>query len=731
MKLTFITSLNRRALFRVVCAVGMVLVLMLLLSTQADFLHLKNAVATMVGLGTILTTTVYLGRKKSNEDDPRGPVLSHIAVFGLLLIYLSSGITENIWFFMPDWGWEGNRFFESWLFRSLLLTTGFSIILGIKPGLIKENVFLGLLFFVIGACLATLGRETGFEPLYRMDHSSFYYRFTTFIEGFPHPSFYDPNWNGGKPVPYLVASGVWSLALLWYPFLRFMSIDSLYTPMLAVTFMGLVPVGGYMATRLFDGSRRAAWITALLFLVPGQRYFTHILHYGTLPSIFSLSLFALILSLFWRFFHADSLKKTASIACALIVSSALALCWPGAILCSIPLGLAILSMFRFWNGRKLLWLFICAACLVFLLYPLALVPIRYSPINAFVTGQISKTFGEHIISGSHLLGDLLQGIHPLIVVVGLSQLFIDKNRARGRMMGSFVLGSALLAGWGEEVTPLLQWERQIIPATLVCAIAAALGMDHIFSQWEEIKRTSTKPLSSALSQSLVAWMLSLLLLGGYEGYKIYSNRGMMDFQTMPSHTAELMDWLKQDLSEGGRVLIAGRAVHGYGGAKVAAMPLMIGREMISCDYYGFSPKLVEYQCPPRKVLNEGPEGVFRYLEIYNVTHVMTYHQSWVAAFKQHPEHYQLRYQNGGVQVYKVLRENNMLVEGRGNVHAEMNRIEVNLEEDAEQIILKYNWSENWKVTAPAELYPVSQEFDIRLIGIRPHGLRHLTLDHRS
>ena len=713
------------------CACFMVLLLMILLSSRGAFIQKQDLLSLLIGLG-VLVFAGTRGRQNQTaipppeKTDGRAPT-----ILCCLLVYLSSGIGANSWFYFPGWSLVSESFPDSGMVRSLIATAGLLWLFKRFPFLIQTKYFAGLAGIFVICHLFALGRETGFEPLYRVDHSSFFYRFSTFMDAFPNPAFYDPNWNGGKPVPYLVASGVWVLALPWFPFLKWMPLEALYTPLLAVTFMILVPLSGYAATRTFEGSKRAALLTAILFMVPGQRYFTHILHYGTLPSIFSLSLFPLILSLFWKLFHREHLKPLALTSLALILVSGLALCWPGALLCGLPLVLALLAIFPLWTPRRLLWIIISAGVLLFLLTPMAVVPIKYSPINAFLEPQAGKPFLDHWFNGAQLLADLTQGIHPLIVVFGITHFFLDPNRLRGRMIGIFILISGLLAGWGEEISPLLQWERQIIPAAMVGAVAAGLGIDRLLMQVQPSLSRTKKGLLPSLYTVAAAWIVSLILLGGYEGYTLYANRGQMDFQTMPRHTRELLEWLKAEVPEEGRLLIAGRAVHGYGGAKVAAMPLFIDREMISSDYYGFSPKLVEYQCPPRRVLDEGPDGVFRYLNIYNVTQVMTYHDSWKAAFDRHPEYYRPRYENGIVQVYDVIRENSMLDGARGSVQAGMNQLQIALAENTEAFVLKYNWSDDWKITPPAEIYPVEREFGITLIGIRPQGLRNLELEHRN
>ena len=56
----------------------------------------------------------------------------------------------------------------------------------------------------------------------------------------------------------------------------------------------------------------------------------------------------------------------------------------------------------------------------------------------------------------------------------------------------------------------------------------------------------------------------------------------------------------------GSSLFAGETVHGYGGGHVAVLAYLTGRQMMACDYYAFSPDLVEYNYPPREWRAGGP-----------------------------------------------------------------------------------------------------------------------------
>lgn len=692
---------------------------------------LAAGLAGLAALSLRFTRRTETHPEADGVPDPARPALLFLS---LLILYLGGRGIGDLWFFFSDWplvtskrGVDGG----SYLLRSLALTLPLLALPRFTRFRFPPRFFAALFALFALLCGWNLWRETGFEPLYRVDHPSFQYRFHSFAETFPAPSFYDPNWNAGQPVPYLVASGVWTLGLPALPLLKLFSVDQLYTPLLAAVFLLVIPGSGYLAARLLDTPRRAAWICALLFMFPGKRYFVHALHYGTCPSILSLSLSVLGLALLWRLLSADTLRRRLIRGAALTGTLALTLCWPGALILAAPFAAALATQPRKLKPRALLWLALCGTALILLLLPLAQVPLAYSPIGAFTEPGPSAGPAEHLRTGFDRLYELVVSSHPLAVFAGLFWFLADSRPDRSRYLGAFFWACVLLAGWGEEIFPLLQSERLMIPADFIGVLLAALLLDRGLEAFDtETPRGLPGRWRLAGLRAGAAWMVALLLLGGHMGTKSYANRTEVDFQTMPEYMGDLIGLLKREVPEGARVLIAGRAVHGYGGAKVAALPLHIGREMMACDYYGFSPSLVEYQYPPRRILRQGPDAVFEFITLHNVSHVMTYHQAWKEALDRHPEYYTRLHDFDHISVYRVRHPLSDLLKGNGRVDAGFNRIGVELDAPAEEVVVRYNWDPGWSAEPPAELFPYEAGYDIRFIGIRPHGLRRIELTHR-
>jgi hypothetical protein len=186
----------------------------------------------------------------------------------------------------------------------------------------------------------------------------------------------------------------------------------------------------------------------------------------------------------------------------------------------------------------------------------------------------------------------------------------------------------------------------------------------------------------------------------------------------------LVHFVRNAVPPGGRVLFAGATVHFYGRGHVAFLPCLTGREMMACDYYAFPPGTVEYNYPPRAYRLKR-EDTLAFMDLYNVTHVVTYHEDWRRYFLDQPERYQPLLlppeKNRAYCIFKVKRTPDIFLKGSGTVTADFNRIRVDLDAAREEVVIKYNWCDDLRVSQPAEIFPHKAWKDINLIGIRPNG----------
>ena len=208
------------------------------------------------------------------------------------------------------------------------------------------------------------------------------------------------------------------------------------------------------------------------------------------------------------------------------------------------------------------------------------------------------------------------------------------------------------------------------------------------------------------------------------------NKARANFVVMSDEIQEIVGWLSVNVPQGGRVLFAGEASHAYGGGKVAALPVFTNREMMACDYYGFSPKLVEYNYPPREFIRSGPEKLMEFFDLYNVTTIVTYHEVWKRAFRKHPQQYTEEVSFGKKTIFSVNRLSDMFLQGKGALHAGINSIAINLEVPEESVVIKYNWVEGLSATPDGVLVePYDTGTSVQLIKVLPNGARQITLSY--
>jgi len=269
--------------------------------------------------------------------------------------------------------------------------------------------------------------------------------------------------------------------------------------------------------------------------------------------------------------------------------------------------------------------------------------------------------------------------------------------------------------------PDLQLRRMAIPLSFIALVPAALWSSKLFC---------TRGPHSAL---LRAALLAFLLMGIRTNKLIYGNQGNERFTTLTAEMQDLINWIKAETPSDARILFAGHTVHKYGHAHVAALPLLTGREMMACDYYAFSPKEVEYDYPPREFRTIKPDGHFQFMDLYNVNHLITYHNNYKKYYDERPHHFEKIFSitNKHIDVYRVKRDSKPLLKGTGTVHGHFNSITIHLEGPEEEVVVRYNWDEQMVVNPPAELFPYQAHEQVTFIGIHPNGETNITLNFKS
>lgn len=649
-----------------------------------------------------------------------------IGLLIFLILFLFSSATDHYWFYFIDWlprtGF-GFHLLESNLGLFVLLTALLAPLM-IRPLRALPVMLLALLLAGVAAAGALLLEATQGAPLYSDDHASFLFRLWEFGQTGWQLINYNPYWNAGAVESHFSQTGTAAIGSLAWPIWSYWPVDQAYTPVLLGVFIVLVPLLAVGSLRVMGANALAQCSAGLMAIGVNQPYFLWLLHYGTVGACLASACILPVSAALFRVMLLN--RREWWLAVFLIAAGSFGLMWPPAAVMILALCLAFLVNWRYWSWPKFRFLLLCAAAILLLHLRRALVLLMemgvFNPQGLSLALPVGHGYSAKLlIAGGETVVDYLRMGHPGILFLGIAGVVVTVRMAVRRWFGPIVLGLLLLTGWGCFLLPDLQLHRLIIPLFFAAvAPAAVMAADILRSQ----------SLHLALLRAAV---VVLLALGAWNAAKMFGNEGHATYNPMPEAAREVAAWLEADGADGGRVLFAGSTVHGYFGAHVAFLPYLAKREMLSCDYYHFSPAVVEYDYPPR-AWRQTPEKIARFLELFDVTTVTTCREEHRAFFAARPEQYRLVERLGaseGLAFFKVLRRASRFLENSGSVTATFNRVRVELAQTDQHAVIKYNWHPGLTATPPAQLYPFEAGPGVTLIGIRPNGLKHLEISYRS
>jgi hypothetical protein len=656
----------------------------------------------------------FVAWRQASQAPRRWPL---IVLLGLLGLYLFSRAAAAPDFFFLNWApvvpWKPWR---GWIERALALGAIFLLARALGRRALTAVMALALVG-CIGAAVVALMHATGGDPLYRIDHPSFFYRLWSYGQSMPRFIYYDPHWNGGTVMPYLVASGVMGPGLFLWPIWKWCATATVYTPAFALLFLVVVPLLAAAACRALTRDRLAWIAAAFLGLGTSHFYYVHLVHYGTFGSIFAAAFLMPLTACLYRIVMLGRTDRWTWIG--VVLCGAAALSWPPAALMALPLGVALL-----FNWRRLRWpvmagLLACALALVLIFALPALSLMTHSRVGKIAATYASPFTLDFVRAGFVQLGELLRQSHPVILFAGLlGPLALPCRRLR-RWFVPLLVSSLLIAAWGKGWKRDLQIDRVWLNALFIGILPAAIVLARLARQ------------RACLARVTAALLCGLLVMGGYTAIKYMGNQGRAGFTTMTPELREIVEWIRGNVPEEGRVMFAGAAVHGYSGGKVAALPVYTGREMMACDYYGFSPKLVEYNYPTREFRKHGPQKLFDFMNLYNITHIITYHDDWKAAFRRLDTQYAEAASFGKKTLFRVLRDSSMIADGAGEVDAGINRIVVTPADPNTPVVVKYNWVDGISCTpAQASIEPWDTGTSVKLIQVNPGGAETVTIGYK-
>lgn len=637
------------------------------------------------------------------------------------LCYLASSAVLDPFFFMLEWLPRDGRPWDAMLVRWILLCLASGAVLWKWPRAAFPMV-LAILAFTVAGSVVGFVRETGLAALSNDDHPSFQFRMQALADSIPRVIYYNPFWNGGKVATYAAASGSVGPALFYLPFLSFLPMDRIYSAGLLVLFVGVVPVVAGGSVRVAGGSWTAACMAAILSLGTSWGFFRWLLKFGTVGACFAAVFLLPVACLLYRLLYGTEFRWRHGFV--LVVCSCFFLAWPANGIFSVALLPALLLAIPRLNRRRVGWLLGCGAVIAVIIAPLAIGIVSRTDLAGFAGGgALEHPHGAAgLREGLNTLGSALREVHPLLLWFGvIAAPFAGCARFR-RFLPPILIPLLLMAGWSRMLPGGAAFERAMVPAGFLAVWPAALGCAKLVSSG---KRRHAP---------MAALVIGLLAAGAYVTTRFYANDSQASYRVRPPDVDQLVEWIREHTPTDARVLFGGMTSHAYGGGHVAVLPMLAQREMMAADYYQFSPRLVEYFYPPRE-FRKTDGDVYRFLHLYNVSHVVAYDEASVVRFyRKYPDLYEEAATIEGPLPKTIFRvrepAGSLFLKNGGAVNASINRIELALEDPLADAAIRYNYSPELSVSAPAEIFPFETQ-GRTFIGVHPHGEKRIVVRFRN
>lgn len=722
------TKTRWRTALAVIAAVGVSAVLVRMLMAPGALLRLDLLLLLLWAIPAAAAIAWY-SRVRPLPASPPGEdsdCTVRLVLFGGLLVSLFSSATRHPTYYFLYWTPDTAAGLSG-----VVLLIGLTVLLALPlmPPVRRPARAL-LLVMAASMTLAALHlyRGTHGHALYRDDHPSMMFRLWEVSQTLPQLLNYIPYWNAGAVHYAGTACGLNVLGFLFGPLWAHAPVQAVYTPIIGFTFIVLSPLVALAALRIMGASWSAAIIAAVLSLGASRDVFLWLLHFGTVGASFSMVFILPVSACVYRVLWLD--KREGWLAVALVVSTLVLLAWPPGALMVASIGLSALVSLRRWSIRKLGFLGLCAVVVLLVHAPVLRLLIGdgaelfahvLQPRAAAAEGASPSSIDWGLLTqGARDLVHFLRDMNPLLVFLGFGALVVGAPRSLRLWLMPTILALAIMAGWGSHWKPNLELGRMAIPLALMAIIPASMALGALFE--------SRSPRLGVVRAAIVA----LLLLTSLTVSRLYAGAGHAPYRIMGPATEQLVDFIRANTPPQGRVAFAGRCVHYYGdNGHVAFLPYLTGHEMMACDYYHFSPHLVEYEYPPRVFRSSLPQEA-RFEDAYNVCLILAYQGNYIRFFQSDPARYEpLPSAPEGVTAFRVRRTPSMFQVGSGQVRAHFNRIDVTLDQPQDEVVVKYAHVPGMTVTPPAELYAYALETNFALVGLRPHGLTDMQVRFRG
>ena len=576
--------------------------------------------------------------------------------------------------------------------------------------------------------LASFLIESEGRLIYSDDFPSFLYRLMQLKEHFPSIPFFNLEWNGGVEAREFFPSGVLNTFFLWLPFISVTDLREAFTPLVGVTLFIFVPACIYAAARLVNLSVSTACTAGIFALCGSLEWYRWSLLYGTLPFIISAALIPLNMALCVRAAQQDF--QFSRLHMLLFICTMSLMCfWTPSILAVAPVaGIAILHKKVWREGR----LFPAALALLSVLHiPWLLLFINVSQVGDFLLSQAPPTEssaapsihsaafvplalkeGNFSMSTLKIAREFTRNLNPLLLFL-IIPAFRTGRFSRSPVFLTALLCTLSLSILGPLVKPQLELHRFFLVAVLLLILPAAEAVSSIFM----VEREKNK--GSHIYRAFVCGIIgSLLLYSPYWIWRVSANETVLNYFFARPIVNELSAAIRENAGEG-RAVFMGFLLHEISNGHAAPMPKFTGVPLVASRYQHDRWKYTDVV--PLEYRERGESGINEYLDLMNVSLIVTHERFWREWFSKRPALYSRVWKSENFVLFTRNRYvPNYFLEGNGKILDQHEGV-IRLWMDTPEAVIKFNYlpflvSDRCRITKhPTSL---TEQF-IRIDGCEP------------
>lgn len=658
------------------------------------------------------------------------PTYVHVTAFFILAFLLLKSKTDkeksdrlynlimlfSTLFFLTDWPYRNFGLLEGR--KVSLLGAGAFLLAALFLAMLIRNLRMAAaLLPALAAAVFSLRflESLDYTLIFSDDHPTFLFRLMTLKESFPNVPSYFPLWNGGIEFRDFFASGALAIYLIFYPLIHLFDVPTIYN-FVIVTLLFILPfITNYLACRMLGVERTPALLAGLISLSHSKLIYRWALSFGTLGFILASQLLPITLALTYRL--AARGEKLSPVWIIISVASvSLMLLWPISILFLPPL-----IVFAAFDPRTLLFrreTYIVAGLILILNLPWMLTFNEVSKVDQFISGQgtiedpplhepapslkkKAKTTSVRALlsqagkNSYNVVQENIQSLHPAILFLGLIGVWLLKTSALRILYGASFLWLLLLATAGQTFLPSLELDRFLLVATYLLAIPAALA----------VIKLASNPIRGTAA--------ALLVLGGIVStYDLLSNKTLTRFYGKQSIVDELSSAISQHAA-GGRAIFAGFTLHELSHGHLAPLVYFSRAPLIARSYKHDHWRY--YDVFPASFRKD--KRITEFLNLYNVTLVITHDKNWRRFFESRPEEFKIIWEQGRFKIFaRPGYHANYFHSGAGDL-LEQSADSVRFKLASSEAVLKFNYLPALKIDG-CEIFPLPIEPPVVLLGVR-------------